>query len=251
MAAVTKYQCVLYFFNLLLLVLGGYTMYLGFLKEGADNNVQSIYDAVINPSVWTATIIAGAVFICLGFLGCCGACRAKDNVKFQTCSCTLWLYGFVTFLTLVLVAVVLGVSIYFIVLMQNSINLGYNVDNPSTVDTNIQSALQANSENWIYLQDTLKCCGWANTNTTAAGTDATGQACFVDPAPDTCRTLVLTVVKESITAVSIVSGALTAVLMLVLTSVCCLTCCSSKQDAVDTADYRRMPGGHARGAGFV
>jgi len=245
MAAVTKYQCVLYFFNLLLLVLGGYTMYLGFRKEGADNNVQSIYDAVINPSVWTATIIAGAVFICLGFLGCCGACRAKDNVKFQTCSCTLWLYGFVTFLTLVLVAVVLGVSIYFIVLMQK----GYDVDNP--VDISIQS-LQANPENWIQLQNNLNCCGWANTNSTAAGTDATGAACIVDPAPtDTCRTLVLTVVKESITVVSIVSGALTAVLMLVLTSVCCLTCCSSKQDAVDTADYRRMPGGHARGAGFV
>jgi hypothetical protein len=253
MAAATKYQCILYLFNLFLMGIGACLIWYGVETVGPDWNV--LVENLVSAHLWPLSITAGVAVLSLGLLGCCGACRAKKMIARDSCSCQLWIYGMVIFVAVVVVAAVVAFCGVSIVALDNDVSTTYNATTPSTIDTQIMQALAENPESWINLQNSENCCGWGSLDDDLSTGDLCPGVNVNGTATDTmCRNLLITTVTESLYIITAVSAVTLTILLLNLCSVCCLTCCADRKDAFDSpnSEYRKMDGGsYARGAGYV
>jgi hypothetical protein len=249
MAAATKYQCLLYMFNLFLMGVGITLIVWGI--EKVDPNWDMLMEGLLSTAVWPLSSFAGAALLALGLLGCAGATRAKRNISTNSCSCALGLYGTAIFVALAATGAITALAGTYIYALNNEVDMGYNSTSPSSIDMAVMDTLRANPQPWIELQDAENCCSWG-----ALDDDlATGSRCpgvnATDPTDQTCRDKLIMSGSDAMWMVTVVAAGTFFILLMVLTSVCCLTCCSKKQDALDDQGYRQMPGGSARGGGYV
>jgi hypothetical protein len=143
---------------------------------------------------------------------------------------------------LILVATAVGLAAVFQFGVSGEIITGFNAENPSMIDQTVMQGLADNQNEWIALQNELQCCGWGENN----GTLATGEYCSQvnATAADPCRDELLQVVENASFSVVLVASITLVILLCIVMSVCCLTCCAKKQDVLDPADYQRMVTGN-------
>jgi hypothetical protein len=250
MAAATKYQCILTLFNLFLLAIGATLIAYGIDKVSPD--WDKLMEGLFSPHIWPLSTFAGSALVALAVLGCVGSCRAKRNIVTNSCSCALGLYGTAIFVSLAATGLIVALSGGYIHALNNEVDMGYDANNTSSIDLAVMDTLTANPEEWYSLQNSESCCGWGELDDSLA----TGIRCAVnpnatDPVDQTCRDKLIVAGTNAIWIILTTSAVTFFILFVVLSSVCCLTCCSKPQDAVDDQGYQRMPGGQARGAGYV
>lgn len=245
MAAATKYQCVLFFFNLVLLALGIFIMYAGITK--IDPDYSDIFNELVNGKFFTVAIASGTFLILVSLCGCYATKSAKQVIRRDNCSISMCVYGTLVLTTLVLVATAFGFFVTAHVYLNTESDISFNAENPSPFDNATMTILADFPDQWIVIQDDFSCCGWG------VITDelATGSLCFNESAtsaPKPCRDPLTAWVSDVAEGAMWGTGAAMMVMLCVMTSVCCLSCCSKPQDASNNP-YHSMP--TASGAGYV